>query len=159
MMSTETLSQITKAEQDAANAAAKAFAAAEAAKARADAARQRADTERALAYQTYLDKLVQEHPEARSTALSAAGESRAALEQAVRTGGGVGGRDTFLGRGQHSRVGTRLRTRTNPGPSWCAGQVHRFARVQFRARRWRDHRHRGFRTSGSRLAADYDSPR
>ena len=86
---TKNLAEATKAEQDAANAAARAFAAAETAKDRADQARQCADAQRARAYQAYLDKLVQERPEARSTALSAAGESRAALEQAVRTDDGV----------------------------------------------------------------------
>jgi len=89
MMSTETLSDITRVETEAQTAAATAIAVAEQARVKADLARQRADAQRAVAYQAYLDKLVAEHPAARSTALSAAGESRAALEQAVRTDDGV----------------------------------------------------------------------
>jgi len=86
---TKNLAEATKAEQDAVTAAATAMAVAEQARVKADATRQRADAERAVAYKALLDKLVAEHPEARSTALSAAGESRAALEAAVRTDDGV----------------------------------------------------------------------
>jgi len=86
---TQTLAAVTKAELDAVDAATKALAAAETARQKADIARQKAEQERARAYQTYLAKIAQEHPSARSTALSAAGESRAALEQAVRTDTGV----------------------------------------------------------------------
>ena len=56
---------------------------------RADAAQAAADAQRAVAYQDFLDVLTKEYPAARSTALSAAGESRAALELAVRTDDGV----------------------------------------------------------------------
>ncbi len=87
----QTLEQITIAEQDAANAAAKAFAAAEAAKSRADQARQRADAEREIANRSYLDVLTQEHTEARSTALSTAGDAHQNLDQSVRNGGDVFG--------------------------------------------------------------------
>jgi len=88
-MITETLSQITRAEAEAQAAAQKAALAAEAARHKADRARERAEQERAAAYKRYLDKIVQEHPAAREQALTAAGESRAALEQAVRTDDGV----------------------------------------------------------------------
>ena len=88
-MTTETLSQITRAEAEAQAAAQKAALAAEAARHKADRARERAEQERAAAYKRYLDKIVQEHPAAREQALTAAGESRAALEQAVRTDDGV----------------------------------------------------------------------
>ncbi len=88
-MTTQTLNEITRAEADAQAAARKAQVAAEVARAKADAARQRADDERRRAYQSYLDKIAQEHPAAREQALTAAGEARAALEGAVRGDDGV----------------------------------------------------------------------
>jgi multidrug efflux pump subunit AcrA (membrane-fusion protein) len=84
-----TLNEITRAETEAQAAATKAAHAAEVARAKADLARQRADDERARAYKGFLDKIVAEHPAAREQALTAAGESRAALEAAVRTDDGV----------------------------------------------------------------------
>jgi multidrug efflux pump subunit AcrA (membrane-fusion protein) len=89
MMTTQTLEQITKAEIDAQEAAAKALAAAQIAQARADAARERAEEERARAYKSYLDKIAAEWPAARETAITTVGETRAALEQAVRSGDDV----------------------------------------------------------------------
>jgi DNA-binding protein H-NS len=86
---TQTLADITAAEQDALAAATRAAHAAEVARRKADAARERADDERARAYQTYLDKLTSEYPAAREQALTAAGEARAALEGAVRGDDGV----------------------------------------------------------------------
>jgi hypothetical protein len=86
---TASLADITAAEQDALAAATKAAHAAEVARQKADAARERAEQERQAAYKNFLDKVVREYPEARSTALTAAGESRAALEHAVRTDDGV----------------------------------------------------------------------
>jgi multidrug efflux pump subunit AcrA (membrane-fusion protein) len=88
-MSTETLNDITRAEAEAQDAAAKAQQAAEAARVKADRARQRAEEERARAYQSYLDKIAAEWPAARETAITAVGESRTALEQAVRSGDDV----------------------------------------------------------------------
>jgi vacuolar-type H+-ATPase subunit H len=88
-MAVETLSQITRAEQDALAAATRAAHAAEVARQKAERARERAEQERARAYQTYLDKLTSEYPEARERALTAAGEARAALERAVRGDDGV----------------------------------------------------------------------
>ncbi len=90
-MTTETLEAITKAEAEAQDAAAKATAAAQIAQAKADRARQRAEEERARAYKSYLDKIAAEWPAARETAITAVGESRAALEQAVRSGDDVFG--------------------------------------------------------------------
>jgi len=95
MMTTETLDQITRAEADAQDAAAKAQQAAEAARAKADRARQRADEERAAAYQRFLDVVAKEAPERRSTALTEAGERRAALESAVRGDGDAGVLQTY----------------------------------------------------------------
>jgi len=88
-MITETLSDITRVEAEAQAAAAKAQVAAETAKARANAARQRAEQEREIANRSYLNVLVQEHPDARSTALSAAGDAHQNLDLAVRNGGDV----------------------------------------------------------------------
>jgi len=85
-MITETLSQITKAEQDAANAAAKAFAAAEAAKARADAARLRAEQERERANKSYLDLLTDEWPDARQQATEVVADAYEVLDRAIRNG-------------------------------------------------------------------------
>ncbi len=90
-MSTETLEAITKAEAEAQDAAAKAQQAAEAARVKADRARQRAEAERARAYKSYLDKIAAEWPAARESAITAVGDSRAALEQAVRSGDDVFG--------------------------------------------------------------------
>ena len=56
---------------------------------KADAARVEADAQRAVAYQDFLDVLTKEYPSSREQALSTAGESRAALEPAVRTDDGV----------------------------------------------------------------------
>ena len=86
-MITETLSDITRVEAEAQAAAAKAQVAAETAKARANAARQRAEQEREIANRSYLNVLVQEHPDARSTALSAAGDAHQNLDRAVRGDG------------------------------------------------------------------------
>jgi hypothetical protein len=86
---TQTLADITRAESDALATASRAAHAAEVARQKAERARQRADDERAAAYKRYLDKLVQEHPAAREQALTAAGEARAALEDAVRGSGDV----------------------------------------------------------------------
>ena len=83
---TQTLADITRAEQSAVDAATKALAAAEAAKDRADQARQRADAERDRANRSYLNVLVQEHPDAWSTALSTAGDAHQNLDQVVRNG-------------------------------------------------------------------------
>ena len=95
MMTTATkpnsLAEITREEQPAATAAAKAAQAAEQAKARADRARDLADREREVANRSYLDLLAQEHPDARSTALSAAGDAHQNLDLAVRNGGDVFG--------------------------------------------------------------------
>jgi membrane-bound inhibitor of C-type lysozyme len=88
-MAVETLSQITRAEQDALAAAMKAAQAAEAAKARADAARKAAEDARALGYKRYLELLTSEYPEARDQATTAVGESRQSLEDAVRGSGDV----------------------------------------------------------------------
>jgi len=88
---TASLEQITIAETEAMDAAAKAQVAASAAVARADAARQRAEQERERANRSYLNVLVQEHTEARSTALSTMGEAHKDLDQAVRNGGDVFG--------------------------------------------------------------------
>ncbi len=88
-MSTETLNDITRAEAEAQDAAAKATAAAQIAQAKADAARERAERERAAAYREFLDVVAREAPEKRSQALTVAGECRAALEDAVRNGGNV----------------------------------------------------------------------
>ena len=85
-MITETLSQITKAEQDAANAAAKAFAAAEAAKARADAARLRAEQERERANKSYLDLLTEEWPDARQQATEVVADAYEVLDRSIRNG-------------------------------------------------------------------------
>ena len=86
---TMTLADITKAESDAIDVSAKAASAAKAAKDRADQARQRADAERDRANRSYLNVLVQEHPDARSTALSTAGDAHQNLDQVVRNGGDV----------------------------------------------------------------------
>jgi vacuolar-type H+-ATPase subunit H len=88
-MTTETLNDITRAEAEAQDAAAKATAAAQLAQAKADAARERAERERAAAYREFLDVVAREAPEKRSQALTVAGECRAALEDAVRNGGDV----------------------------------------------------------------------
>jgi multidrug efflux pump subunit AcrA (membrane-fusion protein) len=88
---TTTLEQITKAEAAAQDAAEKAMAAAEAARQRAEEARQRAEAERARAYRAFLDKITAEWPKARAAALTAVSESRAALEQAVRSGDDIFG--------------------------------------------------------------------
>jgi len=56
---------------------------------RADAAQAAADAQRVVAYQDFLDVLTKEYPSSREQALSTAGESRAALEPAVRTDDGV----------------------------------------------------------------------
>ena len=85
-MTTETLNDITRAEAEAQDAAAKAQQAAEVARVKADRARQRAEEERARAYQSYLDKIAAEWPAAREAATTVVGESRAALEEAVRSG-------------------------------------------------------------------------
>ena len=85
----QTLEQITKAEQDAVDAASKALAAAETAKARADQARQRAEDARAVAYRDYLDLVTTEAPEKRTAALTNAGDCQVALVAAVRDGTGV----------------------------------------------------------------------
>jgi len=90
-MPTETLNDITRAEAEAQDAAAKALAAAEAARAKADAARERAEQERARAYKSYLDRITAEWPAAREAATTAVGESRTALEAAVRSGDNVFG--------------------------------------------------------------------
>ena len=83
----QTLEQITIAEQDAANAAAKAFAAAEAAKARADRAREYADRERERANRNYLGLLTDEWPDARQQATEVVGDAYQALDRAVRGDG------------------------------------------------------------------------
>ena len=83
---TMTLADVTKAEQDAVDAATKALAAAEAAKARADRAREHADRERGAANRDYLGLLTDEWPEARQQAVSTVGEAYQALDQAVRNG-------------------------------------------------------------------------
>ena len=88
-IATQTLSDITKAESDAIDVARKAAAAAEQARAKADLARERAEQEREIANRSYLDLLAQEHPDARSTALSAAGDAHQELDQAVRGKGDV----------------------------------------------------------------------
>lgn len=86
-MTTETLEAITRAEQQAAEAAAKAQRDAEAAKAKADQARERAERERAQANRAYLDLLAAEWPDACQQAMTTVGETRAALEAVVRQGG------------------------------------------------------------------------
>ncbi len=86
-MSTETLSQITKAETEAMDVARKAQVAASAAAARADAARERADTERVAANREYMAMLVSEHPAARLAAVEKQAEARHDLDQAVRGDG------------------------------------------------------------------------
>jgi hypothetical protein len=86
---TKTLSEITRAETEAEAAAAKAQRAAEIARIAAEAARAKAEQERELANRSYLDKLVAEHPAARESALTAAGEARQDLEHAVRGEGDV----------------------------------------------------------------------
>jgi hypothetical protein len=86
---TRTLAKTVQEATAAEDAARKAAAAAEGARRKADAAKAAADEERARAYQTYLDKLVAEHPAARDQATTAVGEARAALERAVRGDDGV----------------------------------------------------------------------
>ncbi len=94
-MTTETptkqpnLASIVHESEEAAKAAAAAVAKAQIAQAKAEDARQRADEERAAAYREFLDKVAKEAPERRSSALTEAGERRAALEDAVRNGGNV----------------------------------------------------------------------
>ena len=85
----QTLEQITIAEQDAMDSAAKAQAAAETAKARADAARLRAEQERERANRAYLDLVAEEWPEARQQAVSTVADAYQELDQAVRNGGDV----------------------------------------------------------------------
>ncbi len=85
-MSTETLSQITKAESDAVDAATKAAHAAEVARQKADAARQRADDERAVANRDYLDLLTQEWPAARQQATEVVADAYEVLDRAIRNG-------------------------------------------------------------------------
>lgn len=88
-MTTETLEAITRAEQQGAEAAAKAQREAEAAKLEADRARERAERERARAYRAYLDQVTAEWPGAHEAATTALGKSRTALEEAVQSGDGV----------------------------------------------------------------------
>jgi len=88
-MTTETLSQITKAESDAIDVAAKAFAAAEAAKDRADQARQRADAERDRANRDYLGLLTDEWPDARQQATEVVADAYEVLDRAIRNGDDV----------------------------------------------------------------------
>ncbi len=82
-MSTETLSDITRAETEAAEAATKATIAAEAARVKAEAARERAEQERHEANRRYLDVLGTEYESARTAAVTALGEARQALEDTV----------------------------------------------------------------------------
>jgi hypothetical protein len=84
-----TLADVTKAEQDAVDAATKALALAEQAKTKADAARVEADRERQDANHRYLDLLVDEHESARIVAVTALGEARESLTVAVKDGGDV----------------------------------------------------------------------
>ena len=85
-MTTETLSDITKAEQDAADAARKAQVAAEVAAAKADRARERAERERVAANKSYMDLLTSEHPAAREVAVERQAEAHQDLDLAVRNG-------------------------------------------------------------------------
>ena len=84
---TMTLEQITIAEQDAMDSAAKAFAAAETAKARADRAREHADREREAANPDYLDLLTQEWPDARQQATEVVADAYEVLDRSVRGDG------------------------------------------------------------------------
>lgn len=84
---TQTLADITKAESDAIDVAAKAASAAEAARAKADLARQRAEDERARANKSYMDLLNQEWPDARQQATEVVGDAYQALDRAVRGDG------------------------------------------------------------------------
>ncbi len=86
---TQTLAEITRAEAAAAEAAQKALAASEAARLRADAARERAERERDAANRAYLALLTAEHRDRSAAALEELGESRAALENAIASGGNV----------------------------------------------------------------------
>ncbi len=86
---TQTLADITKAESDAIDVAAKAASAAEAARAKADLARQRAEDERARANKSYMDLVAEEWPEARQQAVSTVADAYQELDQAVRNGGDV----------------------------------------------------------------------
>jgi hypothetical protein len=88
-MSTETLSQITKAETEAMDVARKAQIAASAAAARADAARERADAERVAANREYMAMLVSEHPAARVVAVDKQAAARHDLDLAVRGDGDI----------------------------------------------------------------------
>jgi len=86
MMTTETLSDITRVEAEAQAAAQKAFAAAETARAKADAARERAEREREVANKSYMDLLTSEHPAARVVAVERQAEAHQDLDLAVRNG-------------------------------------------------------------------------
>ncbi len=88
-MTTETLSQITRAEAEAQDAAAKALAAAETARHKADLARQRAEDERAIANKSYLDLLAEEWPDARRQATTTVADAYQDLDLAVRNGDDV----------------------------------------------------------------------
>ncbi len=86
---TQTLAEITKAETDARDAAAKATAEAEAARLRADKARERAEAERDSANRAYLALLTAEYRDRNAAALEELAETRAALEAAVASGGNI----------------------------------------------------------------------
>ncbi len=95
MMSTQAptklpnLASIVHESEQAAQEAAAAQAKAHAAQHRAQEAQRRADEERELANQRYLDLLVTEYESARTVAVTALGEARQALEDAVRGGGDI----------------------------------------------------------------------
>jgi hypothetical protein len=85
----QTLDQITRAEAEAQDAAAKALAAAEVARHKADRARERAEQEREVANRAYLDLLAEEWPDARRQATTTVADAYQVLDQAVRNGGDV----------------------------------------------------------------------
>ena len=86
---TVNLATIVHESEEAAKAAAAAQAKALALATKADVARQRAEEERATASRAYLDLLAAEWPDARQEATANVGETRAALEAAVREDGDV----------------------------------------------------------------------
>ncbi len=88
-MAVETLSQITRAEQDALAAATKAAHAAEVARHKADIARQRADDERVAANREYMAMLTDAHPAARLAAVEKQAAARHDLDLAVRGDGDI----------------------------------------------------------------------
>lgn len=83
------LASIVHESEQAAAAAASAQAKARELAAKADAARQRAEAERATASRAYMELLAAEWPDARQEATAKVGETRAALEAAVREDGDV----------------------------------------------------------------------